>query len=292
MLAGIVAFELQVTDLQCKVKLNQHRPESHAALRAVTPQATRTSARWLAVDGPLGMGRACRQNERTRWHGTRRWTPSWLALAQAREALPPARCRWVPWCRAHGQVIGVGHNAPGGHHDPTAHAEIAALRAAARALGNYRLDGCTLYVTLEPCAMCSGAMLHARLARVVFGAADTKTGAAGSVLDLFAEPRINHQTQCARAACWRRMRRLAEQFFQHRREEARMNAVTAARRCAAHPGLALCRSARLPLAAALPADLPALDGLRLHYLDEGPRDAPRPGCACMATRPGVTCTAR
>jgi tRNA(adenine34) deaminase len=87
-----------------------------------------------------------------------------------------------------GQVIATGRNAPVDAHDPTAHAEVVALRAAAQALGNYRLDGCTLYVTLEPCAMCSGAMLHARLARVVFGAADPKTGAAGSVLNLFAEP--------------------------------------------------------------------------------------------------------
>ena len=84
-----------------------------------------------------------------------------------------------------GQVIGRGHNLCVGTNDPTAHAEIVALRHAAAAVGNYRLDGCTLYVTLEPCAMCAGAMLHARLARVVFGATDPKTGAAGSVLNLF-----------------------------------------------------------------------------------------------------------
>jgi len=88
----------------------------------------------------------------------------------------------------HGQVIGVGHNAPIGGHDPSAHAEIMALRAAAAALGNYRLDGCELFVTLEPCAMCSGAMLHARLQRVVYGAADPKTGAAGSVLTSLHSP--------------------------------------------------------------------------------------------------------
>ncbi|MBE0588708.1 MAG: tRNA adenosine(34) deaminase TadA, partial [Hydrogenophaga sp.] len=93
-----------------------------------------------------------------------------------------------------GRVIAIGRNAPIDGLDPTAHAEIVALRAAARALGNYRLDDCTLYVTLEPCAMCSGAMLHARLPRVVFGAADHKTGAAGSVVNLFAEPQLNHQT--------------------------------------------------------------------------------------------------
>jgi tRNA(adenine34) deaminase len=92
------------------------------------------------------------------------------------------------------QVIATGYNQPVGSHDPTSHAEINALRQAAQQLGNYRLPDCELYVTLEPCAMCVGAMLHARLKRVVFGAFDPKTGAAGSVLDLFAEPSLNHQT--------------------------------------------------------------------------------------------------
>ena len=93
-----------------------------------------------------------------------------------------------------GEVIGVGRNAPIGSNDPTAHAEMVALRAAAQRLGNYRLDDCELFVTLEPCAMCSGAMLHARIKRVVFGARDPKTGAAGSVLNLFAKQGLNHQT--------------------------------------------------------------------------------------------------
>jgi len=93
-----------------------------------------------------------------------------------------------------GAVIGRGGNAPIAASDPTAHAEIAALRDAGQALGNYRLPGCELYVTLEPCAMCAGAIMHARLARVVFGARDPKTGACGSVVDLFAEPRLNHHT--------------------------------------------------------------------------------------------------
>ena len=91
-----------------------------------------------------------------------------------------------------GAVIGRGGNAPIAGSDPTAHAEIAALREAARTLGNYRLPGCELYVTLEPCAMCAGAIFHARIARVVFGARDPKSGVCGSVLDLFAEPRLNH----------------------------------------------------------------------------------------------------
>ena len=89
-------------------------------------------------------------------------------------------------------IIGRGGNAPIAGTDPTAHAEIAALREAGRALGNYRLPGCDLYVTIEPCAMCAGAILHARIARVIYGAPDPKTGACGSVVDLFAEPRLNH----------------------------------------------------------------------------------------------------
>jgi tRNA(adenine34) deaminase len=91
-----------------------------------------------------------------------------------------------------GEVIGEGWNRPIAAADPTAHAEIQALRRAAQHAGNYRLTDATLYVTLEPCAMCVGAMFHARIARVVFGARDPKTGSAGSVVDLFAEPRLNH----------------------------------------------------------------------------------------------------
>lgn len=91
-----------------------------------------------------------------------------------------------------GEIVGRGFNAPISRHDPSAHAEIAALRDAAQRIGNYRLVGCELFVTLEPCVMCVGAMFHARIARVVFGAQDYKTGAAGSVLDLFAQPQLNH----------------------------------------------------------------------------------------------------
>jgi tRNA(adenine34) deaminase len=91
-----------------------------------------------------------------------------------------------------GAIIGRGGNAPIADSDPTAHAEIAALREAGRALGNYRLPACALYVTIEPCAMCAGAILHARIARVVFGARDPKTGACGSVVDLFAVAQLNH----------------------------------------------------------------------------------------------------
>ena len=94
-----------------------------------------------------------------------------------------------------GKIVGRGHNAPISSHDPTAHAEIRALRDAAKALGNYRLGECTLYATLEPCAMCAGAIIHARISRVVYGAPDPKTGACGSVVDLFAEERLNHHAE-------------------------------------------------------------------------------------------------
>jgi tRNA(adenine34) deaminase len=94
-----------------------------------------------------------------------------------------------------GQVIATGYNRPITQHDPTAHAEIVALRHAATLLGNYRLPECELFVTLEPCAMCAMALMHARFKRVVFGTLDPKTGAAGSVVDLFAQPQLNHHTQ-------------------------------------------------------------------------------------------------
>jgi tRNA(adenine34) deaminase len=94
-----------------------------------------------------------------------------------------------------GKIIGRGYNAPISSSDPTAHAEIRALRDAANALGNYRLGECALYVTLEPCAMCAGAIMHARIARLVYGASDPKTGACGSVVDLFAERGLNHHTE-------------------------------------------------------------------------------------------------
>ena len=175
-----------------------------------------------------------------------------------------------------GVVVATGRNAPLQGHDPTAHAEIAAMRAGARLLDNYRLSDCTLYVTLEPCAMCSGAVLHARLARVVFGAADPKTGAAGSVADLFANPQLNHQTQVVGGVLAKECGALLEAFFKGRRSEQRTRAL------AAHP---LRQDAlRTPDAcfAELPgfpwtpnyvSDLPALGGLRMHYLDEGPQGA-------------------
>ena len=119
------------------------------------------------------------------------------------------------------EVIAVGYNQPIGQHDPTAHAEINALRSAAQKLGNYRLVDCTLYVTLEPCAMCAGAMMHARLARVVFGASDPKTGACGSVMNLFAETKLNHQTQLEGGLLAEECGKMLSSFFAERRQQLR-----------------------------------------------------------------------
>jgi len=116
-----------------------------------------------------------------------------------------------------GQVISKAFNKPIANHDPSAHAEMMALREAALSEGNYRIPGSTLYVTLEPCAMCSGAMLHARIDRVVFGAPDPKTGAAGSVLDLFASKQINHQTSVEGGIMSEECGQLLRDFFKGRR---------------------------------------------------------------------------
>lgn len=116
-----------------------------------------------------------------------------------------------------GEIIGRGFNQPIGHHDPTAHAEIMALRVAAARLDNYRLPGATLYVTLEPCAMCAGAIMHARIARVVFGAPDPKTGVAGSVLDLFGEARLNHHAEITGGVLAPECGQLLSSFFAARR---------------------------------------------------------------------------
>jgi tRNA(adenine34) deaminase len=119
-----------------------------------------------------------------------------------------------------GVVIARGYNQPIDKHDPTAHAEIVALRAAAEALGNYRLPGCELYVTLEPCLMCSGAMMHARLARVVFGASDPKTGVCGSVLNLFEPSQLNHHAEAVGGVLADECGAMLKRFFAARRAAA------------------------------------------------------------------------
>lgn len=119
-----------------------------------------------------------------------------------------------------GHVVGVGFNQPISQQDPTAHAEIAALRDAASRLGNYRLPGCELFVTLEPCVMCAGAIMHARIARVVFGANDPKTGAAGSVVNLFSETRLNHHAEIVGGVLAEESGALLSGFFAKRRATA------------------------------------------------------------------------
>lgn len=177
-----------------------------------------------------------------------------------------------------GRVVATGRNAPVGSHDPTAHAEIMALRAAAQALGNYRLDDCTLYVTLEPCAMCAGAVLNARVRRVVYGATEPRTGAAGSVVNLFGLAAVYPDTKVVGGVLAQDCSQLMADFFHQRREVQRARAV------AAHPlrddalrtpDRAFAALPEMPWAPRYVSDLPSLAGLRLHYLDEGPRDAPR-----------------
>jgi tRNA(adenine34) deaminase len=117
-----------------------------------------------------------------------------------------------------GKIVARGQNRALRDVDPTAHAEIVALRAAAKVLSNYRLNGCALYVTLEPCAMCAGAMIHARLDRLVFAAADPKAGAAGSVLAVINHPRLNHQMQIEQGILAEESAELLRSFFRERRQ--------------------------------------------------------------------------
>ncbi|CAM3397729.1 tRNA adenosine(34) deaminase TadA [Yersinia entomophaga] len=129
------------------------------------------------------------------------------------------------------QVIGVGWNRPIIHHDPTAHAEIMALRQGGQALQNYRLLNATLYVTLEPCVMCAGAMVHSRIRRLVYGADDVKTGAAGSLVDILRHPGMNHQVEITSGVLAEACSATLSAFFRQRREQQK--ALKQARRAAA-----------------------------------------------------------
>lgn len=193
-----------------------------------------------------------------------------LALQQAQQALNAGEVPVGAVLVKDGQVIAQASNAPIATHDPTSHAEIRALRQAAQVLGNYRLDGCELYVTLEPCAMCAGAMLHARLKRVVFGASDPKTGAAGSVLNLFANAQLNHHTQLQGGVRAQEGGDMLRSFFKSKRVNPwplRDDAVRP-------PEAAFANLPDYPWQGKYLNDLPALQGLRMHYLDEGRTDAP------------------
>ena len=146
------------------------------------------------------------------------WMKAALALARVADALGEVPVGAV--VVQEGVIVGRGYNQPIRSHDPTAHAEVIALRDAARRLGNYRLPGCTLYVSLEPCAMCAGAIMHARLAKVVFGARDPKTGVAGSVVDLFGEQRLNHHATIVGGVMEAECGSLLSRFFASRRERS------------------------------------------------------------------------
>lgn len=207
----------------------------------------------------------------------------WMALALA-EARLAAEADEVPVGAVlvkDGQLIATGRNTPVAQHDPSAHAEINALRAGATALGNYRLDGCELFVTLEPCAMCAGAMLHSRLARVVFGATDPKTGAAGSVLDLFAEPRLNHRTQVQGGVLADECAGVLQAFFQQRRSIAREQAEPLRDDALRTPAERFAALDDYAFAPHHVYDLPGLQGWRLQYVDESGQGDPLACCLCL-----------
>lgn len=165
-----------------------------------------------------------------------------------------------------GQIVGRGKNGPIGLHDPTAHAEVMAIRDAAQSLGNYRLEDCTLYVTLEPCTMCAGAVVNARLSSVVYGASEPRTGAAGSVLDVFANASLNHQTKVTRGVMALECRELLKAFFKPKRINANPLREDALR----PPDEWFDELPDYPWQAHYVADLATLNGLRMHYLDENP----------------------
>jgi len=184
-----------------------------------------------------------------------------------------------------GVVVGSGRNGPIGLVDPTAHAEVLALRAAAQALGNYRLEDCTLYVTLEPCAMCCGAILHSRIRRVVFGASDSKTGCAGSVLDLFSNTHLNHQTDVQGGVLELEAAQSLQLFFKEKRALQRTQASPLREDALRTPERRFASLEAYPWPGQYVHDLPVLEGLRMHFLDLGPRDA-RTVILCLHPVPG------
>ncbi len=206
-----------------------------------------------------------------------------IALTQAREAAAAGEVPVGAVVVKDGQVIAVGRNSPIGACDPTAHAEINALREAAKRVGNYRLDGCDLYVTLEPCAMCAGAIFNSRIRRVIYAAPEPKTGAAGSVVNLF-DTALNHQTQLQSttelgalcAVYTPASGQLLQEFFSKKRlDQQREHALRHPLRPDAlrTPEHHFDNLPGYDFAPNYISDLPALNGLRMHYLDEGSMDA-------------------
>lgn len=203
-----------------------------------------------------------------------------LALAQARLAAAtgevPVGAVLVRPGR-HGEadaVLAQAHNQPIARHDPTAHAEMLALRQAAAHLGNYRLDGCELYVTLEPCAMCAQALLHARVARVVYGAREPKTGAHGSVIDVLGHPGLNHQTRVESGLMANECAAVMQAFFADQRAKARQRAIPLRDDALRTPDEAFealwARWPDLRERQRWTNEGDALAGLRLHWLDLPP----------------------
>ena len=203
-------------------------PNAFAATLAALEGADLNAIARIARDADV----AAREQRKREWrHGTtaprepavataedHRWMDQALALARAAGERGEVPIGAV--VVREGMILGRGGNAPIANSDPTAHAEIAALREAAAATGNYRLVGASLYVTIEPCVMCAGAIMHARIARVVFGARDPKTGACGSVIDLFAEPSLNHHAQVIEGVNAQACGELLSAFFAARRQSA------------------------------------------------------------------------
>jgi tRNA(adenine34) deaminase len=140
-----------------------------------------------------------------------------LALEQARAAAEAGEVPVGALVVREGEIVGCGQNRNLRDHDPTAHAEIIALRQAAARLGNHRLGACTMFATIEPCAMCAGALIHARVARLVYGASDSKAGAAGSALEVVNHPRLNHRMEITAGVLAERCSEILQQFFQARR---------------------------------------------------------------------------
>ena len=143
-----------------------------------------------------------------------------LALEQARLAAEAGEVPVGALILSAGEIVGQGHNRNLLEHDPTAHAEIVALRQAAAHLGNHRLAGCTLYSTIEPCSMCAGALIHARVSRLVYGANDPKAGAAGSVLQVLNHPQLNHKMEVTSGVLAEKCSEILQEFFRRKRQIA------------------------------------------------------------------------
>ena len=189
-----------------------------------------------------------------------------LALAQAEQGAQSGEVPIGAVVVRDGEVIASAHNAPISLHDPTAHAEVRALRLAAQALGNYRLERCTLYVTVEPCAMCSGAILHARLARVVFGADEPRTGAAGSVLDVLGST-LNHHTDIRRGVLAQECAATVQRFFNQRRLSQQRDRSPLREDALRTPEARFADIGAIAAWSQYANDWPSLRGWRVHWLD-------------------------